>query len=105
MFNLHGVDVVIGAGDEVVAAGGKFQHRDVGLGAQVHRLLQEVFGVGEELVRSLCHIRLIDRDCGSLRDLEKRPVNAMVRDFSWSRIGAPWLPSMVVGWKARRIDR
>jgi hypothetical protein len=73
MFRLHGTQVVLRSRDDIVPAGRELKHRDIrGRSESTSlrtRLFQEVFRVTEEPVPSLCHIRLIDLNASSLRNL------------------------------------
>jgi len=71
MFGLHGGKVVIGTTDKVVAAGGKLKNRDVGCRSERGCLLEEAFRIVEERIESSRHIRLIDANGKSFRNLTK----------------------------------
>jgi len=71
MFGLHGGKIVIGTTDEIVAAGGKLKNRDVGCRSERGCLFQEAFRVVEEGIESSRHIRLIDPNGESFRNLTK----------------------------------
>ena len=46
MFGLHGCQVVVGSGNEVVASGGEFKDGNVGFRSQGEGLVQKLLGVG-----------------------------------------------------------